>query len=433
MLKRIESILQNIDQVSAWKINEKKVASEELFFIKQALDMNRSKDVHEYSVTVFTDFREGDDKYRGSSTTVISPTMTEDEIKNILEDTAFAASFVKNKHYDIAKPDTGAIETVNSQFAKDDLGTWMPKISEAIFKHDTQQLGGINSAEVFLNRYLHRVVNSEGINVSFEQFVGEVEIVTEWNEGKEAIELFDILNFSDYQPDKISDRVLEMINESKERSQAIMTPALKSIPVILTGEAVKDFFAYYVNKASAQTIYEKTSDYKINDKIQGEAAFGDLLTLKLLPNMENSSKSKPYDMDGQRLKPLTIIEEGILKDLHGPIQYTSYLGLAPKGNMSNYEVSCGTKSIESFKSEPYIEIVSFSAFQMHPITGDFGGELRLARYFDGNKVIPVTGGSLSANINDVHNNMLLSKEGMQINNYKGPKAIKLFDLDIAGQ
>ena len=96
------------------------------------------------------------------------------------------------------------------------------------------------------------------------------------------------------------------------------------------------------------------------------------------------------------------------------------------------EVEGGSLSYSDLKKEPYIEIVTFSDFQMDILTGDFGGEIRLANYYDGEKVIPLTGASLSANIFDIHNDFYLSKEVVQKDNYIGPKALMYKNGHLVG-
>ncbi len=68
---------------------------------------------------------------------------------------------------------------------------------------------------------------------------------------------------------------------------------------------------------------------------------------------------------------------------------------------------------------------------MNEMTGDFGGEIRLGNYFDGNSIIPVSGGSISGNIKDAQKTMLFSLETNQIDNYICPKAIKFCGIKVA--
>lgn len=432
MINRIKNILEHLHGIASWRINEVEKTSHELFFIKKKLDLNRCKEVHIYTVTVYVDIMDGDQMYFGQSSTEIAPTMTDDEVRAILNDTKLAASYVKNKPYLLAKPSDKEVQRVSNKFLEGPLMAWMPKLTKAVYQTDIYAVGGINSVEIFLNLAKKRIMNSEGIDVVFENYSGMIEVVTEWNDGKEPVEIFGIMDFGDYQPKSISSRVKEMIEESKARAHAGKTPSLTNINVLLGGEAVKDFLMYYVNKTTANAIYEETSDFKIGQKIQGNEVEGDLLTIDLLPILEGSGKSAPYDVDGQLLSSVKLIEEGVLKTYHGALQFSSYLDIEPTGRLLNVKVQAGSVGIDEMKKEPYIELLSFSDFLMDNVTGDFGGEIRLARYYDGNQVYDVTGGSISGNIKDVQGNMRLSKELIQYNNYVGPKRIRLKGVEVTG-
>ena len=47
-------------------------------------------------------------------------------------------------------------------------------------------------------------------------------------------------------------------------------------------------------------------------------------------------------------------------------------------------------------------------------------------------IIPVTGGSISGNINELQNELFLSKELQKDNKFEGPKVIKLLNVTVAG-
>lgn len=429
MIDNIKNILSTID-VDGWKIIETKTKSTELFFVKKELDMNRGKDVHHIKVFVYKDFVEDNTKYKGSSSTNISPTMDDTEIKEKLEDAAFAATFVKNEYYPLVKPVDMDVKNMNSTSSP--ISEWVNGLVDGIFKYDTLEKGSINSSELFINDVSTRIVNSEGVDVSYEGYEGQLEFITNWTEDGEEIELYRDIKFSDYNPDYLSEEVNHMLNMSKEKAMATNTPNLEKQTILLTGEPVKEFFNYYYQRANTRAIYEQISTEKLNESIQGDSINGDLVTIKLDPVMNNSSKSKPYDNDGLPLKEVTIIKDGILKSYWGNTRFSSYLDIEPTGDIENIVVEGGSKSVEDFKKEPYLELLAFSDFQVNPITGDFAGEIRLGRYFDGEKTIPVSSGSISGNIKEVQKNMYLSKEINQDNNFIGPKTIQLFDIDISG-
>ena len=130
MIEKIKEILSNVNGIDGWKINEKIVESKELFFIKKELDMNRAKDVHHINLTVYKDFEEDGKKYRGSSTTVIYPTMNEEEIKNAITDAVYAAGFVKNEYYPLVEPEMETQYMMENSFRKDAMSNWMSRLSD---------------------------------------------------------------------------------------------------------------------------------------------------------------------------------------------------------------------------------------------------------------------------------------------------------------
>ena len=53
------------------------------------------------------------------------------------------------------------------------------------------------------------------------------------------------------------------------------TKGIGDVPIILTRTAVPEFFGYFIQKASAELVYQQYSDIKIGDKIQGDNLSGD--------------------------------------------------------------------------------------------------------------------------------------------------------------
>lgn len=432
MIDKIKGILEGMTELQGWKITERRKEGQELFFVKKVLDMNRSKDVHDIDVTVYVAFEEDGVKYLGQSTTAIAPTLTEAEIRAKLKDTAKGAAFVKNPYFDLPKPTSEEVPAIENAFATKPLTQWMPLLAKAIYANDTQTQGGINSAEIFLTKSVKRIATSEGIDVTFDTYKAMVEVIADWNDGEEPVELFFLEDFGGYQPELLSEKIGDLINESKERAHATPTPSLKDVKVVLSGDAVKQLLDYYRVMSSARAKYEGISQFEIGQKLQGEAVSGDLLNVTLLPVLEGSSLSTNYDSDGVQLRPVELIKGGVLKTLHGNAQYAAYMDIPMTGHIGNFKVESGDLSFEEVKKAPYIELVSFSDFQTNPLTGDFGGEIRLARYFDGEKLTSVTGGAISANIGDVHSTMKLSKEVGQQDNFIGPKHIFFDGLEIVG-
>lgn len=433
MLGRIKNILSNIDGIDAWKIVEKTIESKELFFIKKELDMNRGKDVTNITLTIYKDFEEEGKKFRGSSTINIHPTMSDEEIANEIKDALYAGGFVKNEYYPLANPVNEIPQKLESRFNKDSMSNWITKLTQDIFIRDKYDNGWINSAELFLDKIKVRIVNSEGIDVSYDTYRGQLEFITNWKEGEsEEVELYQDILFSDYDANLIPNAVDEMLKISKDKAVAKPTPKLNNIPVILSGEPVNTIFKYYYNKACGRLIYEHISTAKVGESIQGDDVKGDKINMILDPYLENSTFSAPYDEDGFLLKKVTVYEDGILKRYWSDLRHAYYLNIEPTGVIRNIVINGGKKTLEDLKKGAYLELKSFSDFQIDTITGDFAGEIRLGWYNNGNEIVPVTGGSISGNINEVHKEMYLSKELQKRNNFLGPVSIKMFNVNIAG-
>ena len=92
----------------------------------------------------------------------------------------------------------------------------------------------------------------------------------------------------------------------------------------------------------------------------------------------------------------------------------------------------GSVSLEEMERSPYLEVVNFSDFQMDSFTGHFGGEIRLAFLYDGEKRIPVTGGSINGNILEAQKNLVFSKEMQVEKDFEGPVAVCMEQINVAG-
>ncbi len=432
MINRIKNILEAFN-INEYKIIETKVNSEELFFIKKGLDMNRSKDVNNFKVTVYKDFEEDKTKYKGSSIVNIHPTMSDEEIRKAIEGAAFAAGFAKNEYYTLPEKSTKQAEKIKeSKFKDKSLSYWMERLTEKLYEADNKEKGNINSAEIFLEKVYKRVVNSKGVDVNFETYKGMIEFVTNWRE-EEEIELYKSIDFSDFDEKQILSSVNEMLFAAEQRALAKDMPEAGKHKVIFTGSAVKELLSYYVYQGNVEAVYNNISKAKLNENIQGSDVKGDLLNITLDPTLENSSHSADFDEDGFPLSKVKIFDNGVLKKYHGDFRHSFYLGAEPTGIINNFIVDGGSKAYEDMKKDSYIELKEFSDFQIDKLTGDFGGEIRLGWYFDGTKTIPITGGSVSGNMKDFHSNMYLSKEIQKDNEFQGPKALELFDVSIAGK
>lgn len=433
MIKMILKTIQEKPAIDEFLIKTSTITSKELFFVKDNLQMSRGKDVEHITVTVFKNFEESGVKYKGSSITKIAPTMTYEEVSQKLDNAILSASFVKNPFYALVNPTKDVAPKLISKFSNGDITQSIIGLVKDLFSEGNTVPGAIiNSCEFFINVTKSRILNSNGLDVRFDTYSGQIELITEAKANTEEVELFDVLDFADYDPSWIKDRVRKALEKTVLRTKALPLPQITDIPIVLTGEAVSTFFSYYGAKASGRMLYEGINQNKIGDMIQSQDSIGDRVTLSLKPFIPNSTASRYYDNDGHFLQDTLLIEKGKLVNMLASKQYADYLNIPSTGSIGNVVVMPGTKTSQELKTGVYLELFNFSDFQMDAMTGNFGGEIRLGIYHDGKKDIPITLGSISGNAKAVETEMYFSKETQRLNGFIGPEIIKLKKISIAG-
>jgi hypothetical protein len=95
MLTSLINILESQDKISDWKIKETTQVGEEIFLIGSKIDMTRIKNVTHYMVTIYHDFKENGNDYKGSSSFLVHPTSTKKETIDLCKKAIFNAGFVK--------------------------------------------------------------------------------------------------------------------------------------------------------------------------------------------------------------------------------------------------------------------------------------------------------------------------------------------------
>lgn len=431
MLEQLLKLLKEQKDIE-YKLTIRKKYGPESFYVKKSLEMNRFVDVVHIYLTVYKVFEENGVKFRGSATKEVHSTSSVEEMQKDISGLAYAAGFVKNAYYPLAQPAKEQPKTTEiTVFDKQKLYITLEKLQNLVFAQDKHDKGYLSYSEYFVKRNEIRIINSLGVDVSYAVNDVYVETAATWkNDGKE-IEVYQSYDFADESTDLMSDKIKMLFEVASKKPQAIITPSFDG-NVLIKGEALREFFYYYISNANAMSVFTKQSTFKAGTVVQGENITGDKVSITLKAQLAGSSLSALYDVDGLPLKDTKIIEKGKLLQYWGNLMGSSYLGVEVTGHFRNYQVSGGTFTEAQLKKEPYLEIVSFSDFQMDALTGDFGSEIRLGYYFDGKTVVAVTGGSVSGNIKNVQENMQMTSKTAQYNNFVGPEIILIKNVTISG-
>ncbi len=415
----IERLSANRD-ISAWILDENKISAYELFISGAKADMLRAKDITDYAVTVYVDQEK---TTRGDSSFSAFSSESDDMLDEKIAAAVRAAKSVKNPWYPLADPLVDHHMAANYD---------SPKILQAIAEtvlNTSADDAAVNSFEVFVETGMRRITHSEGLDVSYPFFKERMELITEAEGSGDPVEVYCLLDFKDLDGVLLKRTLAEKLEEAALRAGSTPTPRLENMRVILSGGNVRRFFQFFVEQAQASMAYRKMTTFQIGDRIDSQ----DPITLTLRPMMASAASARPYDNDGVRLEDTEIIKNSIIRQMHGSLQYSYYMGIEPSGRIDNFEVAPGAMEKTEESGLPYLEVLAFSDFIMNPLTGEFGGEIRLAKYFDGTSVRPVSGGSLSGVISDVLPTLRLSNELQERNGFIGPRFVSFDGMTVMGE
>ena len=418
----MEHILKALKEcrVGEYKIVEKKTYSKEWFFIQKKLDMSRAKEITEYELTIYQTIYEAQERYKGYAVAKISPKEDEDSLEEIIMQLMKEAGLVRNAYFELPSFMYSIDENVSALGDVQDILEMMSDF------HENEEIS-LNSYELFENIEEVRIVNSKGLDVKYYRPFHDLEVVINAKDAENEIEIYQDYRFGHANIADLKHNMGEACYYAQDRKNAQNATSIQSVQnVIISKENVVSLCNYYVNQLNTTYIYNRYSEVNIGDKV-GPNGFN----LDGIAFLENSSVNHAYDKDGRAVLSVKLIEDGNVRNLWGSHEASSHLNLTDTTMVYNYKVSGGQLALEEMKKEPYLELVQFSSFSCHPITGSFSGEIRLGYYFDGNVRIPITGGSISGNIKDNEATMQLSKELAKYNFAVVPQAILLKNVNIS--
>lgn len=426
MIRRLEELVRKCN-VDDYRIVECKTVSHQAFFVKQDLDQHRISDTTHVTLYIYVDQEIEGKKMRGQASREFYESQSDEVILKEIEGMKFQASLAMNPYFELPADYKHSEERKDYQLL-DVLKTLISAIQN-VKDTETEK---INSYELFVNEYYYHVVNSKGVDVSYNTMDEEAEVIINSIDGDHEIELYHRVKFANQPLSEITDGILDVFRYAKDRTKAKPTKKMNDVTVLMSSLDNGDFFHYFLAKTNAAMVYNRRSQVKVSDDCQ-ENSEGDKITLNLKKEMPYSANNLLYTTEGVPARDVTIVKDGVYQSYWGDQKNSYYLGLKEAIPANNFEVLPGSKSVEEMKQEPYLEIIQFSNFILNPMTGDFGGEIRLAYYYDGKEVTPVTGGSITCSMPESLKHIYLSKETRQINNCVVPKTVQIFNVAVAGE
>ncbi len=423
MIDKILSVLKKCG-IKDYQIILTQEESAELFFIKKELDMQRCKKMRTARVSIYRVFGEGEQRFRGVASAQVQESQTTQELEKLFNDLYYAAGFVKNKYYELYEGTKQEPREVESTLCGKSLSEMAQGFAQALYAEDVYKEVFLNSAEIFARRYTTHILNSRGVDVAYQKSRVQGEFVVQCVDGQD-VETYQDFAYNDWNTDALREKVRNTMERTRARAAATAAPAAGEYRLILSGNYVEEFLSYYVTRSASSMIYPKYSNFSVGCNVQGEGVLKDRINLIMKAVV-------PFSDEGIPMKDCELVKDGKLQMIHGGNRFAQYLGIEPTGIFGGYKALPGRVSLEEMKAQPYLEVVNFSDFQMDSFTGHFGGEIRLAFLYDGEKVVPVTGGSVNGNIFEAQKSLVFSKEMQVEKNFEGPKAVAMDGVSVAG-
>lgn len=417
-MKNILDLLQANPEVSDYKVNVCHKESAEFFYVKGKLETVRHTDTYDKEVTVYVDHGE----FKGDSRFIVYPSTTAEQLKMLIAQAVEKAKLICNKYYTLPEKEEGEY-VVPSNFDGFDLTQLCQKIGDCVFAAEKPAGSGLNSVEVFVSRVEDAVVNSKGLSKKQTYYKAMVEAIPTFNGETQSVELYQQYNFNAFDEETIKTEISEKLQEVKARYEAITPAQIPQCKVILNKLELSELFSNIAWDLNYGTVYSKANLFAKGQPVQKDAK-KDKLQITMAGNYPGSIFGRLFDGDGMSLRDTVVVEGGTAVSYFGANRFGQYLDEKPTGSLNCIVVSTGTATEADFKSGPYLEVLSMSGLQVDFYNDYIGGEVRLAYYHDGEKVIPVTGISITGSATEALNSLQLSQVQSIHDRYIGPdKAI----------
>ena len=410
-----------------WTVSDEHRRGWEFYFIRHALDQNRARDAEHIELTVYKRFSEDGQDFLGSASAEIAPSASPAEAKGLIAQLLNEAKLIRNPLYSLNEPRGEAApkgETPDLRAISGDFLRAMRSVEESAE-------ADVNSYEIFADSVERRFISSTGIDVTEIYPASMAEVVVNARRAGHEIELYRMYNSGSCDAAGLKANVEETLRFGRDKLHASKTPALGKCDIVFSTDDAREIYGYFIDRMSTNMIFQGMSDCEVGKRVCPDGG-GDAVTVRALQTLENSSHNGAYDREGAPVRDMTIIENGVAKNLYGSRMFSQYLGLEDSFIPGNFAVEGGSAPAAELRQGKYLEIVEFSDFQVDPSNGDIAGEIRLGYLHDGDAVTIVEGGSVSGTMRELAGTMRFSKEQKQYNNYLIPAVTRLQGANITG-
>ena len=289
------------------------------------------------------------------------------------------------------------------------------KAQDAVYAADNQVTDG-GTSQAFSETYRIAIVNSNGLDLSYENSLAGVmlsAVVTDGTEKADSYK-FKVGSFDKLDLGELANKA---VTSAKSKLGAEVAPT-GAYPVVFSPDAMADLLATYVSVFSSESAQKGLS--RLGDK-EGQVIASPAVTLVDDPFHKDSPMPIAFDAEGSPTSRKNIIENGVLKTLLYNLKTASVAGKETTGN--------------AFKGS-YASKVSIAPFTFYLAAGEISEEELLRQA--GNGVYINSLGGLHAGANVISGDFSLQSAGFMIENGVKTTAVKSFTVagnfyDLLGQ
>jgi len=424
MIKRIKDKIRRygFDDFIVSRVVKKET---QRYLLRHNIESEREISSEQYEITVYLDHFIDGKKYRGSYTFIFKPS---ENLDQYLNDARVGIALVKNRPYSMTAAEPfPEVKVFDSRIAA--AKHLMNELTETIYRHSPDHEIRLSSAEIFLTDSHIELHTSKGIEAQKRKGKIEVDITILTAAGSNDAEInFNLVrrNCDDLDlPERISDYKTYVRDMTR-----VQIPKSGKAVVVFPPTDFYNLFAPVIFHGSARAKDAGISRFNIDQPIMSKPAPENAISISSNGLLAYGTYTDSFDAEGVRGQDCLVVDKGVLKRFWATKQYADYLGIQPSGSFKNLVVSAGQNN--PLNTGEYYQIIQFSDFSPDALTGDFVAEIRFGYLHTGKSVVPVKGGSVTGNLFDRLSNIRLSGDEIFEGDYKGPSAIALDDLTIAG-
>lgn len=286
----------------------------------------------------------------------------------------------------------------------------------------------VNALEIFIDSVKTHVINSAGLDKCQTKRNIMIEAIPTCNKGDESVELYKTVSLATVDTDRITSEIKESLVDVSARMKAVRPEEKIVCPVIFRANELKELVSELIADSDFKTVYSGGNLHKTGEKWNEGGRCPITVTLRgTIPDCPGAST---FDGDGVNYVDVTVIKNGEVTACHGSHRFAFYLGKEATGSDPCVEISAGDATKAELFSGKYLEIASMSGLQVDVYNDYIGGEIRLAYYSDGTKVVPVTGISVSGKLSETLGTFRLSDTRTTLGKFCGPRYTKAEKLTV---